>query len=187
MVSLYTVSISAVHQVTEHALERVVQWLDSLEPDALRLRELRQLQLEVEHIPAEHHNGAVRIEVHSIDRIEPHYRRRELARRVTDHTHVVRPLIERGANSAEPAGRRQLSIDDEKHRVRELLDLFKDMRGEHDRPSLRGQLLEQVLEVQTLPRIGAVQGLVQNENLGIVHDRRGETHSLAHPTRVRLH
>ncbi len=54
------------------------------------------------------------------------------------------------------------------------------------RPSL-GELAEEVLEMHSLARIGAVQGLVQDQNLGIVHQGRGEPHPLAHAPRVRPH
>ena len=114
-------------------------------------------------------------------------RRRELARRIADHAHVVRPLVERGADGAESAGRRELAVHDEQHGVRELLHFLENVRRQHDRPSLAASCLQQPLEVHALPRIGAVERLVENEDFRIVHERRGETHALPHAARVRVH
>ena len=47
--------------------------------------------------------------------------------------------------------------------------------------------LQQSLEVDTLARIGTVQRFVQNQDLGIVHERRRQTHPLAHAAGVRAH
>ena len=41
--------------------------------------------------------------------------------------------------------------------------------------------------MHTLPRIGSVERLIQNENLRIVHQRRGKAHSLPHSARVGIH
>ena len=54
------------------------------------------------------------------------------------------------------------------------------------RPCCR-ERLQQPLEMDALPRIGAVERLVENEYFGIVHERRRETHPLPHAARIRLH
>ena len=72
-------------------------------------------------------------------------------------------------------------------RVRQLLHLLEDVRGEHDRPPLGGELLEQLLEVHALARVGAVERLVEDQDLRIVHERRREPHPLPHAARVGVH
>ena len=64
------------------------------------------------------------------------------------------------------------------------LDLLEDVRGDHDRSSLAGELPHDRLEVQPLAGVGTRERLIEQHHLGVVHDRGGETHPLAHPARV---
>ena len=159
----------------------------STKTDARGLGESRELDLEIEHVPAEHDDGAVRVHVDGIHGAEPDDFRGEPAGRVTHHAYVVGSLVERRADRSEPAGRRELAVHDQQHRVRELLDLFQDVRRQHDRPSFGGELLEQPFEVDALSRVGPVEWLVENQDFRVVHERRGEPHALAHAAGVRVH
>src|SRR5687768_9243384 len=141
------------HQVTEDALEGVIQWLDSAQADFRRLRETWELDLECADVATEDDDRAVGIDADRIDGVELNDRRGERARCVADHAHVVWPLVERRADGAESAGRGELAIDDEQDGVRELLDFLEDVRREDDRPPICGQLLEQALEVHALTRV----------------------------------
>ena len=69
------------HQVAEHALERIVERFDSAQADRRRLREPRQLDLQIEHVAAQHDDRAVGIDVDGVDGIELDDRGGELARR----------------------------------------------------------------------------------------------------------
>jgi hypothetical protein len=49
------------------------------------------------------------------------------------------------------------------------LDLFQDVRAEQDRPAFAAELVEQVHHVQPLPRVHPVEGLVEQQDLRVVH------------------
>jgi hypothetical protein len=59
--------------------------------------------------------------------------------------------------------------------------------GEHDGASTRRKRLEKPLEVHPLTGIGTIERLVEDEDLGVVHQRRRKSHSLAHAARIRVH
>src|SRR5215216_3685668 len=102
--------------------------------------------------------------MHCIDRREIHNQRGECARRIRHDAYVIRSLIEGSANRTEPAGCCKLSIYDEQHGVSELFDFLENMRRKDNGTSIVGELLKQLLEVNTLPWIGAVEWLVENQN-----------------------
>src|SRR5690349_2060787 len=99
----YTGPMLLLHQVAEDAFERIVERLDAPQADARRLRETRQLDLQVLHVTTQHDDRAVGIDVYRVHRAEPDDLRRELARGVAEHADVIRPLVERRANRAELA------------------------------------------------------------------------------------
>ena len=51
------------------------------------------------------------------------------------------------------------------------------------RPS-RGEPVQELLELDAVARVGAVQRLVEDQQLGLVDERRGELDPLLHPARV---
>ena len=62
----------------------------------------------------------------------------------------------------------------------EPLDFFQDVRAEHDDPALLALSVQQIHHVQPLARVHAVERLVQQHDLGVVHERRGHLDALPH-------
>ena len=58
------------------------------------------------------------------------------------------------------------------------------MRGDENRPALIGKCKEQLLELDPLAGVGAVERLVEDQQLGFVHQRRRKTNALPHAARV---
>ena len=74
---------------------------------------------------------------------------------------MVRTLVQRSPDCPIVAGSCEFSIDDQQHRVRKRLDLFKDVRRDQDCAARVGLSPQQMLEMNPLPRVGAVQRLVE--------------------------
>ena len=53
-----------------------------------------------------------------------------------------------------------------------MLDLFENVRAEQDGAPFRAEPGEQIKHLQALPRIHPVEGLIEQQNLGVV-DKRG--------------
>ena len=70
------------HQIAEDALERVVQWFDTLQANRRGLCEPRELDLQVLYVAAQDHERTIGVDVDGIYRCEPDDFRRELTRRV---------------------------------------------------------------------------------------------------------
>src|SRR5688500_14604370 len=95
------------HQIAEDAFQRVIEWFHPAETDRRRLGEPRELDLEIEHVPAQDHHRAVRVDMHGIDGSEPDDLSGQPSRSVAKDADVVWPLVECGTNGAEAAGRCQ--------------------------------------------------------------------------------
>lgn len=79
-----------------------------------------------------------------------------------------------------PSGDQDLDV------VGHPLDLFEDVRAEQDRPALLAHPADEVHQVEPLPRIHAVERLVQQQHLRVVDEGRGDLHALPHALGVRL-
>ena len=93
-------------------------------------------------------------------------------------------LVELGADGAVVAGRGQLAADHEEDAVGEGLDLFEDVGRDKDGLALGGEPAHEVVELDTLAWVGAVERLIEDEHVGLVHHSGGESHALSHPAGV---
>ncbi len=88
-------------------------------------------------------------------------------------------------DGAEIARRREPPGVHDEDGVGEPLHLFEDVRREEDRPARGSHVPEQTHHVQPLPRIHAVEGLVEQQDARLVDERPGELGALAHPLGIR--
>ena len=105
-------------------------------------------------------------------------------RAVGDDADGVGLLVELGADGAVVAGRGELAADHEEDAVGEGLDLFEDVGRDEDCLALGGKLAHEVVELDALAGVGAVQRLIEDEHIGLVHHCGGESHALPHSTGV---
>ena len=66
-----------------------------------------------------------------------------------------------------------------------VFNLFQDVRGDQDGPAFVCQLAHEVVKLEALAGVGAVQRLIEDDSLGFVYDGCRQPHALAHPARVR--
>ena len=76
----------------------------------------------------------------------------------------VRPVGHEPPDLAEVARGREPAGDDHEHALGQPLDLLEDVRREDDRAPLAGEPAEQLDQVEALPRVGAVERLVEQED-----------------------
>ena len=97
----------------------------------------------------------------------------------------MRAVRHQAADLAVVAGRRQPAGMDDQHLLGEALDLLEDVRREQDRAACRGHRPEQLDHVEALPRVHAVERLVEQQDLRVVDEGAGDLDPLAHALRVR--
>src|SRR5690606_11877516 len=105
--------------------QRIIQRLNTTQSDCGGLRQARQLELQIEYVAAEYNHGTVRIDMHGINGLECHNLRRQQPRVISQHTHVIWPLIQGSANRTEAAGRRELAVDDQEYLLGKRFDFFE--------------------------------------------------------------
>ena len=91
------------------------------------------------------------------------------------------------ADLAEVAGGGEPPVDHDQHVLGEALDLLEDVRGEEDRAALGGPAPQHLHHLETLARVGAVEGLVEDQHIRVVDERGGDLGALAHALRVAAH
>jgi hypothetical protein len=64
--------------------------------------------------------------------------------------------------------------------VKAARNLFQHVRGDHHSPAFVGQSMKQFDQTHALHGIGPVEGLIQEQDLGIVNQRPGHLDALAH-------
>src|SRR5215207_8871484 len=77
--------------------------------------------------------------------------------------------------------RHEPSLRDYRDVGAEPLDYLQHVRREEDGQAARGQSREQVLERPRRYRVHALEGLVEEQNLGAVYERARERELLLHP------
>ena len=92
----------------------------------------------------------------------------------------MRPVRHQPPDRAEVAGGREPAADDDLDDAGQPLDFFQDVRAEHDDPALLALRVQQVHHVQPLARVHAVERLVQQHDLRVVHQRGGHLDPLPH-------
>ncbi len=73
------------------------------------------------------------------------------------------------------------ALPEDGHAAADQLDLREEMRVQEDRPALRRFFLQQVADLPPADRIDAVRRLVEQEDVGLVHERGGQAEPLRHP------
>src|SRR5215467_4071573 len=96
-----------------------------------------------------------------------------------DEEHV-RAAGHQPPDRAEVTGRGEPARHDHLDRAGKPLHLLQNVRAEHDRPALLAQPVQQVHHVQALPRVHAVERLVEEQDRRIVDERRRHLDPLAH-------
>ena len=93
---------------------------------------------------------------------------------------ACRPAGHQPADGAEVTGGGQPACHHHLDGPGQPLDLLQDVRAEQDGPALAAQLVEQVHHVQPLPRVHAVERLVEQQNLRVMDQGRSHLDPLAH-------
>ena len=86
----------------------------------------------------------------------------------------ARPVANEVADSAGLALGHQAAVDEHDHAWRHALDLVQDVGGHEHGAALGSEPADQLDDVAALHRVEPVQGLVEQEQLGRVHERLGE-------------
>ena len=100
--------------------------------------------------------------------------------------HAARPVGDQRADRQRLALGHQMAVDQHQHPGRHALDLVQHVGGDDHRLALLAQPPQQVDHVSPLGGVEAVQGLVQQQQVGLVGERLGELDALAH-ARARSH
>src|SRR5207249_937232 len=80
----------------------------------------------------------------------------------------------------------QLAAEEDRNAVAHLLDLVKQMAAEHDGSTLGGKLGNEFPHFACPLRVEAIGGLIEDDQLGVVENRRRDAKSLFHTERVGL-
>ena len=78
-------------------------------------------------------------------------------------------------------------VDDHEHVLGQALHLLEDVRGKEDGVTRGGTSPEHLHQLESLSRIGAVEGLVEDQDLRVVDQGGGYLRPLPHPLRVASH
>ena len=78
----------------------------------------------------------------------------------------------------------QPALPQDAHRVADLLDLGEDVRAQQDRGPGLAELADEVADLADPGRVEAVGGLVEDEQVGLLHQGRRDRQALLHPQRV---
>ena len=124
---------------------------------------------------------ASRVERHAGHRLETDQRGRQAAAVVGAHEHVARTVVHRVADGVVATGGGEPAVDQHDHPLGQALDLVEHVRADDDRAALGAEALEQGDQLHPLHRVGAVQRLVEDEHLRILHQGGGDLAALAHP------
>ena len=81
------------------------------------------------------------------------------------------------------SGRADLAAVEDHHPVAHILDIGEEMRGEEDRLPTATELEDEVLHLARAERIEARGRLVEDEELGVVHERLREAETPRHALR----
>ncbi len=92
----------------------------------------------------------------------------------------VRAVGHQVADRAEVTGGDEPAGDDDEDVLGEALDLVQDVGGEDDRATFVGHAAQEAHHLQSLRGIGAVERLVEEEDLRVVDDGGGDFHALLH-------
>ena len=125
--------------------------------------------------------GPVRIG-HGIRAFEPAERRTGALDLVRQESHAhpagrLEELVERALVD-------EMALVDDPHDVGQLLDLGQDVARDEDRPARIGQVAQLRPQAVDPGRVEAVGRLVEDEQLRVVQEGRGDAEPLAHPQRV---
>src|SRR6266568_8194804 len=96
------------------------------------------------------------------------------------HQEDMRPAGHQPPDGPEVTGGGEPARDHHLDGAGQPFHLFQDVRAEQDRPALLAQPVQQIHHVQPLPRVHAVERLVEQQYLGIVHQRPGHPDPLPH-------
>ena len=111
--------------------------------------------------------------------------RRQRDERIALRHDLEHPAGERRLDLGRRAVGDQLAVEDQ-HQPRALLGLVHVVRGDEDGHAAgRGQLVDEIPELAAALRIDAAGGLVEEQQLGLVEERRGQRHALPLPGRER--
>ncbi len=98
--------------------------------------------------------------------------------------HGVGVLVEEVADLADVALGQDAPVVHEQHPPRHGLDLVEDVARDHHRPALPAELAHEVDHPPAVHRVHPAHRLVEQQHLGVVGDRLGQLHPLAHALAV---
>ena len=78
----------------------------------------------------------------------------------------------------EPSGEHDLALINDCNMIAELLDIAHLMTGENNELPVCNQLTHHILQNLGVHRVKSAEGLIQNHNIGICHQRRRKLHLL---------
>ena len=97
------------------------------------------------------------------------------------HEHLAGAVGDRAPDGVVVAGRGEAAAHEHDLSAGQALDLVEDVRADDHRAALVAQPLEELDERLALDGVGAVERLVEHEDLGVAHERGGHLRALAHP------
>ena len=109
--------------------------------------------------------------------------RQRLRRAAGGDAQRARPVADEVADRARLALGDQAPVDEHDDARRHALDLVQHVRGDEHRAALGAEPADQLHHVAALHRVEAVERLVEQQQLGRVHERLGELDALAHALR----
>jgi hypothetical protein len=99
----------------------------------------------------------------------------------------VEHLASRTGQLADAALARDLALVEHDHLVADALDVVEQVRAEDQaHAAARGDVADQHQHLLAALRVESVRGLVEQQQLGVVHERLRELHALLHARRVGL-
>src|SRR5467141_321452 len=180
-----TALVRSPDQVSEHRVEGIVWTLEAADFE-LRVRNDRgELAVEGIRLARPDEQGVFRRNLQGDDVLHPRQGLRELARLRRLEPHRVRVLVNQQTDRMNVARRDRLAVVNEHDVVRNALDLVQDMRRHEDVAALLGEIRDRSKDLDAGHRIGARQGLVQDEHLRIMGEGLCELRPLSHPATVR--
>src|SRR5258708_21842034 len=79
--------------------------------------------------------------------------------------------LARGAKVVQASHPHQLAVSKNSHRVADVLDFGQDVRGEEHRSAAIARLSKQLVELLLIQRVETIGPLVEDQNVGLVHER----------------
>ena len=176
-------SAGVVGEVRVDALEVVAERLDALERRAEVARQRHQAPAERVDVGGLHDEHAV-VDAHAArEALADQLARERLRRAAGGDAQRARPVANEVADRARLALGHETAVDEHDDAGRHALDLVQHVRGDEHRAALGAEPPDQLDDVPALHGVEAVERLVEQQQLGRVHERLGQLDALAHALR----